>query len=151
MNKVSGRKRVRLRGHFELDVELGPPIRLTDVVALRAELPDGGVYLIVEHTSEEDARKADYRNPAVVYIGKANGELMSTRCQKHLWSVQDARLTNGQPRTRPGIAFKQYREKITSACRRITAWHAGASITARMQSKVVGSKMAGIRMTWPRG
>jgi hypothetical protein len=28
---------------------------------------------------------------------------------------------------------------------------AGASITARMQSKVVGSKMAGIRMTWPRG
>ena len=45
----------------------------------------------------------------VVYIGKAIGETVFSRCQKHLWTVTNRRDKFGKPKTNPGVRFKTFR------------------------------------------
>ncbi len=101
-----------MRIQLELTIDFGSPIPLADVVSRRKEFPRCGVYFIVACATEKEAREAKPTDEAVVYIGKANREEMSSRCQKHLWSITDARLLSGNPRSSPGAAFKRYRESV---------------------------------------
>lgn len=86
-------------------------MRLMEAVACK-DLPPHGVYYIVEAISKKAASKTTPFGKSVIYIGKAKRELISARCQKHVWSVQDARHASGKPITRPGKAFKHYRKTI---------------------------------------
>lgn len=101
---------VSLRIQLELCIDFAPPLRLSEVETHKQKLSLRGVYLLIERLTEE-AEVTPF-GPSVVYIGKAIKETIFSRCRKHLWSVQDARLGTGKPRTAPGDEFKRYRESI---------------------------------------
>lgn len=48
----------------------------------------------------------------IVYVGRAWGETIFSRCQKHYWTIVKQKHANGTPRTRPGKKFKKYRKTI---------------------------------------
>lgn len=71
-----------------------------------------GVYALREGQCK--AEDFDPLSAEVKYIGKAIGETVFSRCQKHLWTVTNARSRNGIPKTRPGLRFRTYRESRQS-------------------------------------
>jgi hypothetical protein len=99
-----------MRVSLKLKIDFGKPVRLSDVENHRKSFPPHGVYLLVERISPRS--KIDPLASSVIYIGKAVRETMFSRCRKHMWSVQDALLRTGRPRTAPGSGFRKYREII---------------------------------------
>lgn len=100
----------KIRKQLELQIDFGTALRLAKVIEHQQDLKIRGVYFLIESVSKP--RKPSPFDKSVVYIGKAIKETIFTRCQKHLWSVQNALLKSGNPRTRPGVDFKRYRESI---------------------------------------
>lgn len=94
---------------LKLHVTFGEPIPLTDFNQSIPSLLAQGVYALREGLCSP--KEFDPLGPEVKYIGKAIGETVFSRCQKHLWTVTDARYRNGNPKTRPGHRFRTYRER----------------------------------------
>lgn len=92
-------------------IDFREPVRLSEIALHKPALLVRGVYILTE--GKPKAKVFDTTSVAVVCIGKAIRETIFSRCQKHLWSVQDARLSNGRPRSGPGHSFKWYREQIS--------------------------------------
>ena len=92
-----------------LKVTFGEPLSLASFSSAIPALKYPGVYALRE--GECSADTFDPLGPEVKYIGKAIGETIFTRCQKHLWTVTDARTPQNASKTRPGSRFKAYREK----------------------------------------
>lgn len=99
-----------MRVQVEVYVEFGQPIQLTEITRHRQALLVRGIYVLNE--GKPRGKVFDTVAKRIVCIGKAIGETIFSRCQKHMWSVQDARLSNGNPRTTPGHSFRRYRETI---------------------------------------
>lgn len=95
---------------FHIEVVFAPPIALPLFAQRIPALNVAGVYFLREGSCE--LTEFDPLSSEVVYIGKANGETIFSRCKKHLQTVQDARDRNGKPKTRPGERFKAYRQSI---------------------------------------
>lgn len=93
-----------------LEVTFGPCIALPAFARPLPDLQLPGVYFLREGSCDPAA--FDPLATEVVYIGKANGETIFSRCKKHLQTVQDARDRNGNPKTRPGVRFKNYRQSV---------------------------------------
>lgn len=99
-----------MRIQVELCVDFRAPVQLAEIVKHKQTLLVRGIYILTE--GKPRGKGFDTTAVEIVCIGKAIRETIFSRCQKHLWSVQDARLTNGKPQTRPGHSFKNYRETI---------------------------------------
>jgi hypothetical protein len=93
---------------LRLCVTFGEAIPLIHFEQRISSLLGQGIYALREGTCRSE--DFDPLAPEVKYIGKAIGETVFSRCQKHLWTVTDARDRNGKPKTRPGLRFKVYRE-----------------------------------------
>jgi hypothetical protein len=101
--------RVRLR----FTATFGEPVRLSKLAEFKPQFQRRGVYFLCEGKPPSGA--FDPYSRRVIYIGKAIGETIFSRCQKHLWALRDARLSSGTPRTRPGRNFKAYRAAVAGA------------------------------------
>ena len=99
-----------MRVQVEICVDFGKPVRLTEIGQHKQTLMVRGIYILTEGKPRRGVFNTT--SAKIVYIGKAIGETIFSRCQKHMWSVQDTRLSNGNPRTAPGHSFKRYRETI---------------------------------------
>ena len=96
--------------HLDLHIDFGPPLPLSEVEGRRHELPRHGVYfLLQDHAGGNEATAFD---PAVVYIGKALGESIFSRCRKHFWDVMDARSRSRENKAVPADAFRAFGESI---------------------------------------
>jgi hypothetical protein len=96
--------------HLELHIDFGAPMPLSEVEGCRHELPQHGVYFpLQDHAGGDEATPFD---PAVVYIGKAMGESMFSRCRKHFWDIMDVRLRSRENKAVPADAFRAFGESI---------------------------------------
>ncbi|SER18933.1 hypothetical protein [Giesbergeria anulus] len=96
--------------NFHLEVTFGKPIALTQFERLIDDLNFPGIYFL--HDGQCSENDFDPLSIKVKYIGKAIGETIFSRCQKHLYTITDRKAANGNPKTNPGKRFKEYREKI---------------------------------------
>lgn len=94
----------------EFSIDFGAPVRLLEIIERKQSLCAPGIYILSEGILR--GKSLNTTSGKIVYIGKAIRETIFSRCQKHLWSIQDDRFTNGNPRSRPGKSFKRYRESI---------------------------------------
>ena len=83
---------------------------LPDIKSQKSALLKQGVYFL--HEGEPKRTAFDPYSPSVVYIGKAIGETIFSRCHKHCAALLDERLSSGLPSMRPGKNFKAYRAVI---------------------------------------
>lgn len=102
-----------LRVSLRFTATFGEPVRLSKLAEFKLQFQRCGVYFLRE--GKPPSRAFDPYSRRVVYIGKAIGETIFSRCQKHLWALKDARLSSGTPRTRPGRNFKVYRAAVVGA------------------------------------
>lgn len=92
---------------LHLHVAFGEPTPLPDFAQRIQPLLVQGVYALRDgHCKAGDF---DPLGREVVYIGKAIGETIFTRCQKHFWTVTDRRAADGKSKTNPGVRFKAFR------------------------------------------
>lgn len=96
----------RISESFTFEISLGAPVALRSVESHRDTLSKRGVYFL--HEGVPDA-KFDPYSPGVIYIGKAIGETIFSRCCKHRAALR------GDPNMRPGKNFKSYRLKVRGA------------------------------------
>lgn len=95
---------------IEFFIAFGLPVRLSNIIEHKQSLLARGVYVLTE--GKPRLKAFDPLTAKTICIGKAIRETIFSRCQKHLWSIQDARLSNGKPRSGPGHSFIKYRESI---------------------------------------
>lgn len=93
---------------LQLTIRFETGIPLSEFEKLPPPLKTKGVYCIRE--GECLAEEFNPMSKCVKYIGKAIGETIASRCQKHFWTMTNAVNSNGKPKTHPGVRFKQYRE-----------------------------------------
>jgi hypothetical protein len=94
----------RIAATVSFEVTLGEPVLLSDLEAHRNELLTHGVYFLHEGVARMSAFSP--YSKSIVYIGKAIGETIFSRCRKHRAALRDERLPSGQPSMRPGKNFK---------------------------------------------
>lgn len=93
---------------IRLNITFIDPIALSEFAGERIKaLLSRGIYILREGECSLD--EFDPLAQEVKYIGKAIGETIFSRCQKHLLTITDARNANGNPKTRPGTRFINYR------------------------------------------
>jgi len=95
---------------ISINIDFGDFIRLDKIESHSDVLRCAGIYFLLE--GRKQPTEKDPLDSMVVYIGKAIRETILSRNQKHYMSVADTRTEAGVPKTRPGKAFRQYREKI---------------------------------------
>ena len=105
----------------EVMLYFGKPLELSKLVKHSHQTPDHfrkmtshfrkfGIYFICK--KKQSINNLDFLNENIIYIGKASGETILSRCRKHFYSLIDIKTANGNPRTKPGKAFRNYRESI---------------------------------------
>lgn len=92
--------------NLQLTINFGNGIPLIDFEYPNNDLRTQGVYCI----REGECETFDPLSTQVKYIGKAISESIASRCQKHFWSITNAHNARGNPKTKPGNRFKEYRE-----------------------------------------
>lgn len=92
------------------EITLGDPLPLADLEQYRSALIAHGIYFIQE--GRPDIAAFDPYSFRVVYIGKAIGETIYSRCHKHRAALLDERSSSGKPTMRPGRNFRAYRDSV---------------------------------------
>lgn len=101
----------QLSASLTFEISLGAPIALRDLESHRDTLWKRGVYFLHEGLPADTT--FDPYTLGVIYIGKAIGETIFSRCCKHraaLW---------GEPNMRPGKNFKTYRSNVMGAIEKL--------------------------------
>jgi hypothetical protein len=91
-------------------ISLGDPVSLVKFEEYKADFLKRGVYFL--HEGRPCISDFSPFSNSVVYIGKAIGETIFSRCMKHRSAFRDERLPSGKPSMRPGKNFKTYRSEI---------------------------------------
>lgn len=90
----------RISESLTFEISLGASIPLRSVESHRETLSNRGVYFLHEGLPSDLA--FDPYSASIVYIGKAIGETIFSRCCKHRAALR------GNPNMRPGKKFKTY-------------------------------------------
>jgi hypothetical protein len=88
----------RIAASVAFEAVLGEPVPLSDLERHKAALLTCGVYFLHEGIPTT----FDPYSPSVVYIGKAIGETIFSRCRKHRAAI------SADPNVRPGKRFQAY-------------------------------------------
>ena len=99
----------RITAKVRFEAVVGDPVALADIERHKVFLLRSGVYFL-----HEGCPKAfDPYSAAVVYIGKAIGETIFSRCRKHRAAI------SADPNMRPGKNFRSYRAAIDSSAQKL--------------------------------
>jgi hypothetical protein len=96
----------RISESLTFEISLGAPIALRSVESHRDTLSRRGVYFL--HDGVPNTTFDPY-SPGVIYIGKAIGETIFSRCCKHRAALR------GDPNMRPGKNFRTYCSDVPGA------------------------------------
>ena len=96
---------------FAIDAVFDTTVQLAELEKHRTLLQRSGVYVVHEKTTElQDF--SPYLS-TVLYIGKAIGETIYSRCRKHRLAIAEHGLGKDEAKMRPGKRFREYRASVS--------------------------------------
>ena len=101
----------RLTKTFAVDATFETMVPLAELENHRKLLQRSGVYVIHEKAIEPQEFTPYSSN--VLYIGKAIGETIYSRCRKHRQAIAEHGLGKDEAKMRPGKRFQEYRARAS--------------------------------------